>query len=315
MSDPGGKRSVLLDGRVAVVTGAGRGLGRAHALELARHGAAVVVNDPGVGVHGESTPERPAGEVVAEITAAGGRAVANFDSVADFDGARAIVAQALDAFGRLDVVVNNAGILRDGPITEMTEADFDAVIGVHLKGTFNVTKHATDHWVAVASADGTNEGRVINTTSGAGMFGSLHQTGYAAAKAGIIGLTLATALELRRYGVTANAISPVAFTRMLSSSGVDREPVDGFDDLDPSNSSGTVAYLASAASSWLTGQIFRVEGRSLHRMQGVASAAVYHGRGDGRLHAKEVRHAMTALYGTAPSGLSLPSLGFGPPGR
>jgi len=302
--------SSLLDGRVAVVTGSGRGVGRAHALELARHGATVVVNDPGVGVHGEPTAERPAEEVVAEITAAGGRAVANFDSVADFDGARSIVAQAVDTFGRLDVVVNNAGILRDGPMTGTTEADFDAVIAVHLKGTFNVTKHASDHWLAVAKRGAANDARVINTTSGVGLFGNAGQTAYAAAKAGIVGLTLASALELRPYGVTANVISPVAFTRMLSSSGVGRPAVEGFDPLDPANPTGVVAYLASAESAWLTGQILRIEGRTLHRMQGFTSAAVYASRNGRRLQAKELVDGMSRLFGTMPSGLDLPTLGF-----
>ena len=302
----------MLEGRVAIVTGSGRGVGRAHALELARHGAAVVVNDPGVGVHGEPTAERPAQEVVAEITAAGGRAVASFDSVADFAGARAIVEQAVDAFGRLDVVVNNAGILRDGPLTAMTEADFDAVIGVHLKGTFNVTKHAGDHWVAVAEGGGVNDARVINTTSGAGLYGNAFQTVYAAAKAGIVGLTLSTALELRRHGVTANAISPVAYTRMLHSSGVDRAAVEGFDPLDPANNAGVVAYLASPASAWITGQVLRIEGRTLHRMQGYTGGGTYTSRKGGRLSAGELVDGMARLWGTMPPGLDLPRLGFDP---
>jgi len=299
----------MLSGRVAIVTGAGRGLGRAHALELAAHGAQVVVNDPGVGVRGEATDERPADEVVAEITTAGGTAVANHDSVVGFDAARRIVEQAVATFGRLDVVVNNAGILRDRMITSMTEDDFDAVIAVHLKGTFNMTKHASDHWRSVAKAGGANTGRIINTTSGAGLRGNIGQASYAAAKAGIVGLTLVTALEMRRYGVTANAISPVAATRMVDSIGAERAPVDGFDPLDPANASGLVCYLASEASGWLSGQVLRVEGRVLHRMEGWTSQATYASRDGARLQVDELLDAVPRLYGAFPAGVDASNLG------
>jgi NAD(P)-dependent dehydrogenase (short-subunit alcohol dehydrogenase family) len=299
----------LLDGRVAVVTGSGRGIGRGHALELARLGAAVVVNDPGAGLRGEDTEERPADEVVAEITAAGGQATANYASVADYDGAGSIVQQALSEFGRLDVVVNNAGILRDRMITSLDHEDFAAVIDVHLKGTFNVTKHACDHWREVGKAGGTNDARIINTTSGAGLRGNVGQSAYSAAKAGIVGLMLVTALEMRRYQVTCNAISPMAFTRMVATT-MERPdaPEEGsFDGLDPANASGVVAYLASPASAWLTGQVLRIEGRTLQRMQGWTIDAQYASRDGGRLQAAELVDALPRLYGTLPAGLDLAS--------
>ena len=204
----------LLDGRVAIVTGGGRGIGREHCLELARQGARVVVVDPGVGVRGEVTDEDPADQVVSEIRAMGGVAYAEKGSVADWSTCEQIVTAAADHFGRVDVVVNNAGILRDRMITSMSEDDFDAVIAVHLKGTFQMTKHACDHWRSRAKAGEGSGGRIINTTSGAGFNGNLGQASYAAAKGGIIALTLTTALEMARYDVTANAVSPVARTRM-----------------------------------------------------------------------------------------------------
>ncbi|HEX5586152.1 MAG TPA: SDR family NAD(P)-dependent oxidoreductase [Acidimicrobiia bacterium] len=298
----------MLDGRVAIVTGGGRGIGRGHALELARQGAAVVVNDPGAGLRGEDTEERPADEVVAEITAAGGRATANYGSVSDYDGAGSMIQQAVAEFGRLDVVVNNAGILRDRMITSLSHEDFGAVIAVHLQGTFNVTKHACDHWREVGKGGGTNDARIINTTSGAGLRGNIGQSAYSAAKAGIVGLTLVTALEMRRYQVTANAISPMAFTRMVAST-MERpepEPEGGaFDGLDPANASGVVAYLASPASSWLTGQVLRIEGRTIQRMQGWSIDSEYSSRDGGRLQAGELVDALPRLYGTMPSGLDL----------
>jgi NAD(P)-dependent dehydrogenase (short-subunit alcohol dehydrogenase family) len=299
----------MLEGRVAIVTGGGRGIGRNHALELARHGAAVVVNDPGADVSGGTTEERPADEVVAAIEADGGRAVANYGSVTDYDAAGAMVAQAVDAFGRLDVVVNNAGILRDRMITSMPHEDFDAVIAVHLKGTFNMTKHSSDHWRTVGKAGGTNDARIINTTSGAGLKGNVGQAAYAAAKAGIVGLTLVTALEMRRYDVTANAISPMAFTRMVAGSQEAPPPREegAFDPLDPANPSGVVCYLASPHSSWLTGQVLRIEGRLLQRMQGWTVESQYASRDGQRLRPEELIDALPKLYGTMPMGLDLAS--------
>src|SRR6266700_778879 len=261
----------LLDGKVAIVTGGGRGLGRAHCLALAAHGAAVVVNDPGAGLHGESpgegpregpgvgpgigtaqNPLSPAEAVAAEITAAGGRAVADHSSVTDWAASQKLIALAAAEFGQLDVVVNNAGILRDRMLFSMTEDDFDAVIAVHLKGTFAMTRHACAYWREEAKRGAARGRRIINTTSGTGLFGTVGQANYGAAKAGIVSLT---------------TIPPVARTRMTDGiPGVAvRNPVpdgapDGFDPQDPANASGLVAYLASDASSWLTGQVFRVHG-------------------------------------------------------
>src|SRR5580693_8514993 len=209
----------MLDGKVAIVTGGGRGLGRAHCLALAAQGAAVVVNDPGAGLHGESPGETPAEAVAAEITAAGGRAIADHSSVTDWAATEKLITLAATEFGRLDVVVNNAGILRDRMLFSMTEEDFDAVIAVHLKGTFAMTRHACAYWREEAKRgavrrDGEAGGRIINTTSGTGLFGTVGQANYGAAKAGIVSLTTITALEMARYGVTANAISPIALTRI-----------------------------------------------------------------------------------------------------
>jgi NAD(P)-dependent dehydrogenase (short-subunit alcohol dehydrogenase family) len=200
----------ILNGRVAVVTGSGRGLGREFALALAREGAAVVVNDVGVSLRGDGTDEDPAGDVVAEITAAGGRAVAARDSVADFEAAGRIVATAVDTFGQIDIVVNNAGIVRDRTLVKMDESDFDAVIATHLKGTFNVTRHAAPIMKEAGY------GRVVNITSSAGLRGNFGQSNYGAAKAGIMGLTFVWALELGRSGITVNALAPAGITRMTA---------------------------------------------------------------------------------------------------
>ena len=204
----------LLDGRVAIVTGAGRGIGREHALAMAREGAAVVVNDFGVSLAGEGTGETPAEEVVVEIESFGGRAVANTGDVADFAQAEAMVRQAIDTFGGLDVLVNNAGFVRDRMLVNTSEEEWDAVIRVHLKGHFAPLRHAGAYWRAEAKEGRQRAARVINTSSGAGLQGSVGQATYSAAKAGIAGLTLVAAQELGRYGATVNAIAPVARTRM-----------------------------------------------------------------------------------------------------
>jgi NAD(P)-dependent dehydrogenase (short-subunit alcohol dehydrogenase family) len=302
---------MMLQGRVAIVTGGGRGIGRNHCLELARHGAAVVVNDPGVGVHGEggAPGERPADDVVAEITAAGGTAIADHSSVTSWDECAAMVERAVAELGRLDVVVNNAGILRDRMITSMSEDDFDAVLAVHVKGTFSMTKHACDHWRSVAKAGGANCARVINTTSGAGMYGNVGQAAYGAAKAAIANLTLVTALEMGRYDVTANAISPVAATRMTATAGADATPSptgagDGWHPMDPANSSPVVAYLASEQSSWLTGQVLRVEGNVVRRAHTWGlEPGEYVGVSGARLDPGELVDGIRRLYGAMPAGL------------
>ncbi|MGO9186870.1 MAG: SDR family NAD(P)-dependent oxidoreductase [Streptosporangiaceae bacterium] len=303
----------LLDGKVAIVTGGGRGLGRAHCLALAAHGAAVVVNDPGAGLHGErtdQTPQTPADAVAAEITAAGGRALADHSSVTDWAATEKLIARAVTEFGQLDVVVNNAGILRDKMLFSMTEDDFDAVIAVHLKGTFAMTRHACAYWREEAKRGAGRGGRIINTTSGTGLFGTVGQANYGAAKAGIVSLTTITALEMARYGVTANAISPIALTRMTDGiAGVAvRNPVpgdpapDGFDPQDPANASGLVVYLASDAASWLTGQVFRVHGNRVQRLRGWRSAGEYRSKSGRAVEPGELVAGLPEVYGTAPAG-------------
>ena len=254
----------ICDGRIVIVTGAGRGLGRAHALELARQGARVVVNDLGCELDGTGGGTGPAGEVVDEIRAGGGEAVANGDDVADFDGAARIVQTALDAFGGLDAVVNNAGFVRDRMFANVAEDEWDAVVRVHLKGHFAVARHAAAHWRDRAKAGEPVDGRIINTSSGAGILGPVGQAAYSAAKAGIATLTLVQAAELGRYGVTANALCPAARTRMTE--GVFTEmmatPDDpgAFDAMSPENVSPLVAWLASSRSAHVTGRVFEVEG-------------------------------------------------------
>jgi len=255
--------SGICAGRIAIVTGAGRGLGRAHALELARQGTRVVVNDLGTELDGTGRGSGPAGEVVDEIVAAGGEAVANGDDVADFEGAARIVRSAIDAFGDLHVVVNNAGFVRDRMFANVAEDEWDAVVRVHLKGHFAVARHAVAHWRDRAKAGQPVDARIINTSSGAGILGSVGQAAYSAAKAGIATLTLVQAAELGRYGVTANALCPAARTRMTE--GVFTELMatvdDGaFDAMAPENVSPLVAWLASADSAHVTGRMFEVEG-------------------------------------------------------
>jgi NAD(P)-dependent dehydrogenase (short-subunit alcohol dehydrogenase family) len=293
----------MLDGKAAIVTGGGRGLGRAHCLALAGAGCAVVVNDLGGGLHGERTAESPAEEVAAEIAKNGGRAVANHASVSDWAAAEAMVAQAVDAFGRLDIVVNNAGIVRDRMLFSMTEADFDAVIDVHLKGTFALTRHACAYWRAAAKRGEPVAGRIVNTTSGTGLFGNAGQANYGAAKAGIAGLTVITALEMRKYGVTANAISPIAATRMTADLAVGAaDVVEGFDPRDPANASGLVVYLASDQAAWLTGQIIRVDGATANRLRGWTVVDSVTSRDGRALAAPELAEVLPQLYGVAPTG-------------
>lgn len=249
-------------GRVAIVTGAGRGLGREHALELARQGARVVVNDLGTSGAGEGVSSGPAAEVVSAIEEMGGEAVANTDDVADFAGAQRLVTQAVESFGGLDVLVNNAGFLRDRMLVNATEDEWDAVIRVHLKGHFAPLRHAAAYWRDEAKAGRTRQARVVNTSSGAGLQGSIGQGTYSAAKAGIAGLTLVAAAELGRYGVTVNALAPAARTRMTEAAFADTmaRPGSGFDAMDPANVSPVVAWLASEDSADVTGRVIEVEG-------------------------------------------------------
>jgi NAD(P)-dependent dehydrogenase (short-subunit alcohol dehydrogenase family) len=253
----------ICDGRVVIVTGAGRGIGRCHALEFARQGAKVVVNDLGAEIDGTGDSSGPAGEVVDAIRAMGGEAVASGADVADWAQAEELVATAVDTFGRLDVLVNNAGFLRDRMLANTSEEEWDAVVRVHLKGHFAPTRHAVAHWRERSKAGDEVDARIVNTSSGAGLMGSVGQGNYAAAKAGIAALTLVEAAEFARYGVTANAIAPAARTRMTE--GVFAEtmakPAEGeFDMMDPANVSPLVVWLGSAGSRRVTGRVFEIEG-------------------------------------------------------
>ncbi|TVT61323.1 SDR family oxidoreductase [Amycolatopsis rhizosphaerae] len=260
----------LCKDRVVIVTGAGRGIGRAHALAFAAEGARVVVNDVGVALDGSATGEGPAAQVVAEIEKRGGVAVANTDDVADFGGAGNLVNTALESFGRLDVLVNNAGFVRDRMLVNLGEDEWDAVIRVHLKGHFAPLRSAAGYWRAEAKAGRVPSARVINTSSGAGLLGSVGQGNYSAAKAGIAGLTLVAAAELGRYGVTVNAIAPSARTRMTEEVFAETmaRPDSGFDAMAPENISPLVVWLGSAESAGVTGRVFEVEGGKVSLAQG-----------------------------------------------
>lgn len=269
----------ICDGRVVIVTGAGRGIGREHALAFAAEGAKVVVNDLGAGLDGSNVGESPAEQVVAEIKAAGGDAVVNGNDISSWEGARELVQQAIDTFGGLDVLVNNAGFLRDKMLVGMGEQDWDNVINVHLKGHFAPLRHAAEYWRAESKAGRPRQARVINTSSGAGLFGSAGQGNYATAKAGIALLTIQTAAEMKGYGVTANAIAPAARTRMTTSAGEGMAsqmaaPEDGsFDAMDPANISPLVVWLGSEESAQVTGRVFEVEGGKVTVCDGWQRAA------------------------------------------
>ena len=260
----------LCDGRVAIVTGAGRGIGREHSLMLAAEGAKVVVNDLGGSADGEGASAGPAQEVVDEIVAAGGEAVANTDDISNWAGAEKLVAQAIDTFGRLDVLVNNAGILRDRMLANMSEAEWDAVIKVHLKGTAGPSHFAAAHWRDRSKAGETPNARIINTTSPSGIYGNVGQTNYGAAKAGIAAFTIIAADELGRYGVTVNAIAPAAITRLTAglSSGGGEVPAELQEKLSPKWIAPIITWLASEESSGVTGRVFDVAGETLAVAEG-----------------------------------------------
>jgi NAD(P)-dependent dehydrogenase (short-subunit alcohol dehydrogenase family) len=255
--------SGICEGRVVIVTGAGRGIGRAHALELARQGALVVVNDIGAELDGSGGSGSPAQDVVAEIEKDGGRAIVNGDDVADWDGAQRLVGQAIEVFGRLDAVVNNAGVVRDRMFVSGGEDEWDVVMRVHLKGHMCVSRWAASHWRDRSKAGEAVDARIVNTSSGAGLLGSIGQSAYSAAKGGIATLTLVQAAELARYGVTANAIAPSARTRMTETVFAETmaapNDADAFDPMAAENVAPLVTWLVSPESAHVTGRMFEVE--------------------------------------------------------
>jgi NAD(P)-dependent dehydrogenase (short-subunit alcohol dehydrogenase family) len=251
----------LLDGKVATVTGAGRGIGRAEALILASEGAKLVINDVGASLHGEPGDEHPAQGVADQIIAQGGEAIVNGDDVSSWAGAKNLIDQAVDTYGSMDVLVNNAGILRDKMCFNMEESDWDDVIRVHLKGHFATAQHAAVYWRSRAKAGDAVSGRIINTSSESGLFGNVGQVNYNTAKMGIVSMTLTLARELERFGVTVNAIAPRARTRMTEEIFADMaKREDGFDEFDPSNVGNLVGFLASDEAADVSGQVFVVYG-------------------------------------------------------
>lgn len=288
-----------LEGKVAIVTGSGRGLGRAHAKALAAAGAAVVVNDPGVTVNGQGSEERPADKVVDEIRADGGRSVANHASVSDWAGAEGLIETAVAEFGKLDILVNNAGILRDRMSFNMTEDEWDAVIDVHLKGHFATSRFAASHWRTRAKQGEAVSGRIINTTSEAGLYGHMGQVNYGAAKAGIIGMTFVMTQELANMGVTVNAVSPRAVTRMTGSDPENPEQLamTGL----PEQVSPLVVYLASDAAAHITGQVFLNYAGNLKLLKGFPAVAEQHV--DRAFTEETIAEAVEALFENASSRL------------
>lgn len=299
----------LLDGKIAVVTGAGHGIGRGHALELARHGASVVVNDLGATVRGDGGG-RDADEVVALIDKLGGTAIADYGDIADDTQATALVDRAVAEFGRIDIVVNNAGVARDKVIWNMTPADFDAVMRVHVRGTWLMTHLAAKHWRARVQGGEELTGRVINTTSGAGLSGNFGQSNYATAKAAIVGLTLTTSLELYKLGVTVNAVGPGGLTRLTATMGAgltafepDELGADEYHPMDPAGSSPLVAWLASDQAQHVTGQVIRAIHDKIHLMEGWREAATI-SSGEKRWAAADLgMRIATDLYRTRAPGL------------
>ena len=293
-----------LEGKVAIVTGAGRGIGREHALALARAGASVVVNDRGGSLAGEGEDSSPAQAVVNEIVAAGGQAVASYADVSDFGAAEEMVQRAVDRYGGLDILVNNAGILRDRMLVNMTEEEWDAVIAVHLKGHFAPLRHASAWWRERAKAGEEVRGRVINTSSPSGVFGNVGQANYGAAKAAIAGLTMIAAQELSRYGVTVNCLAPNARTRMTEETfGELARPADGFDPLDPANMAPLVVALAADEAQAITGQVFFVWGGVVNVLRPWEAGEGF--MAEGRWDADELLGALRERFpdGAAPIGM------------
>jgi NAD(P)-dependent dehydrogenase (short-subunit alcohol dehydrogenase family) len=260
----------ICEGRIVIVTGAGRGIGRSHALEFAAQGAKVVVNDIGAKVDGTGADAGPANEVVSAIQAMGGEAIANGDDVSDFDGAKRLIDTTIDTFGGLDVLVNNAGILRDRMLINMTPEEWDAVIRVHLRGTFGPAHHAAVYWRERTKTGETNDARIINTSSSSGIYGNVGQSNYGAAKAGIAAFTIITAMELARYGITVNAIAPGALTRMTEGlrPDEDRAKAGEFDSRSPDNIAPLVVWLGSKESAGISGRVFNVAGGTISVAEG-----------------------------------------------
>jgi len=292
-----------LSGKVAIVTGAGRGIGRAHAFALAAAGAKVVVNDLGATLSGEGADLTPADQVAAEIRTAAGEAIPDGENVADFEGAGRLVAHAIAELGGLDIVVNNAGILRDRMLVNMAEDEWDAVIAVHLKGHFAVTHHAAAHWRERAKAGEPVRARVINTSSPSGLFGNVGQTNYGAAKAGIAAFTIIAAQELARYGVTVNCLAPNARTRMTEQTFDLDAPPESFDPLDPANISPVVVALCADDAQDITGQVFHIWGGAVNALEGWSPGELF--QSDAGWDADALLAAMLERFpeGAAPEGM------------
>jgi NAD(P)-dependent dehydrogenase (short-subunit alcohol dehydrogenase family) len=258
----------VLEGKVAIVTGAGRGLGRSHALALAGEGAKVVVNDQGAELDGTGGGPGPADEVVKEIVSTGGEAVASYENVAEFEAAKKIIDCAIDSFGKLDILVNNAGFVRDRISFNMSEQDFDTVVAVHLKGTFNCGRWACAYFREKSKEGKLASGRIISTTSHSGLLGNVGQANYGAAKAGVASMTIIWSMEMERYNVTCNAIAPMARTRMTEVNiGPSPDDAGRFDEFAPENVSPVVVYLASEQSQNITGRVFSIRGGKLELFQ------------------------------------------------
>jgi NAD(P)-dependent dehydrogenase (short-subunit alcohol dehydrogenase family) len=305
----------IVDGKVAIVTGAGRGVGRGEALELAAQGAKVVANDYGASSKGDGNDKGPADEVVQIIKDRGAEAVASYGDVGGWDSAADLVKEAIDAFGGLDIIVNNAGILRDASIVKMTEADFDAVIRVHLKGTFNMTHHGCEYWQNESKAGNPRRAAIVNTVSSAGLQGNRGQANYGAAKAGIAALTVITALEGKRSGVRANAIAPGGATRMVNEAMpsipiVEADqvgPDDEFQRLNPGNSAPMVVWLASDEALHVSGQVFRAVGDEItHYQPWTLGKSVKAGREPAKWDPAKIGDAVASgIYGYQPGGLQM----------
>jgi NAD(P)-dependent dehydrogenase (short-subunit alcohol dehydrogenase family) len=290
----------MLDGKVALVTGAGRGIGRGEALLLAAEGARVIVNDVGGEWDGSGQDPRPASEVVEEVNAAGGEAVGHYDDISEPEGARGALQLALDTWGQIDCLVNNAGILRDRMTFNMSVEEWDSVIKVHLRGTFLCTQAVTSHWRERSKAGEKTSGRIVNTSSTSGLLGNAGQSNYGAAKAGIAGFTQIVAMEMSRYGVTVNAIAPGARTRMTEKTFGELAAGEGqFDPLDPENIAPLVAYLCSDQASHISGQVFGITGGLVQLYQGWTPVAELDK--DARWEPKELADRMEQLFAGRPT--------------